>query len=117
VRSGATVAFGTDAPVEPIDPWPGLELAVTRCSPDWDAGSPAFGPAEKMTLAEALRAQCTGGPASARDGLRGRLVPGSPADLAVVPSAAFEEPVEPGGPLGRVRPRLVLVDGAVAFEA
>ncbi|HEX5824360.1 MAG TPA: amidohydrolase, partial [Candidatus Limnocylindrales bacterium] len=28
--AGAVLAFGTDAPVEPIDPWPGLSMAVTR---------------------------------------------------------------------------------------
>ena len=33
VDSGAVVAFGTDAPVEPIDPWPGLAMAVTRIRP------------------------------------------------------------------------------------
>ena len=29
-RAGAVIAFGTDAPVEPVDPWPGLACAVTR---------------------------------------------------------------------------------------
>ena len=117
VRGGAIVAFGTDAPVEPIDPWPGLEMAATRRSPDWPAGTSTFGPAERLDLAAALRAQCIGGPASARQADRGRLVPGSRADLVVVPAAALGEPVEPGGPLGTARPRLVLVDGRVAAEA
>ncbi len=35
--SGAVLAFGTDAPVEPIDPWPGLTMAVTRSDPSWPA--------------------------------------------------------------------------------
>jgi predicted amidohydrolase YtcJ len=48
---------------------------------------------------------------------RGRLTPGQRADLAVIPAAALREPVEAGGPLATARPRLVLVDGAVAFEA
>ena len=117
VRSDAIVAFGTDAPVEPIDPWPGLEMAVTRASPEWPAGTAAFGPAERLDLAAAIRAQCIGGPASARETDRGRLVPGSRADLVVVPAAAVAEPVEPGGPLGTARPRLVLVDGRVVAEA
>ena len=29
-RTGAVLAFGTDAPVEPFDPWPGIALAVRR---------------------------------------------------------------------------------------
>jgi hypothetical protein len=35
----------------------------------------------------------------------------------VIPRAAMEEPVEPGGPLATARPRLVLVDGEAVFEA
>ena len=29
-RAAPSIAFGTDAPVEPIDPWPGIACAVTR---------------------------------------------------------------------------------------
>ena len=35
--AGAVVAFGTDAPVEPIDPWPGIAMAVLRRDPSWGA--------------------------------------------------------------------------------
>jgi predicted amidohydrolase YtcJ len=114
---GTTIAFGTDAPVEPFDPWPGIELAVTRRSPDWPADMPAFGRQEALTLDRALRATCIGGPATAGEIDRGRLVPGQHADLIVVPLDALAEQVAVGGPLGRVRPRLVLVDGEVVFEA
>ena len=30
VATGAVIAFGTDAPVEPFDPWPGIAIAVAR---------------------------------------------------------------------------------------
>jgi predicted amidohydrolase YtcJ len=115
--SGAVLAFGTDAPVEPIDPWPGLAMAVTRSDPSWPAGTPPFGPSESLTLAHAIRAACIGPAVTAREPDRGRLVPGQRADLVVLPIAALTEPVEPGGALATARPRLVLVDGAVAFEA
>ncbi len=117
LRSGALVAFGTDAPVEPIDPWPGLSMAVTRRDGGWPRDVPPFGPAEALSLAEALRAACIGPALAAGETDRGRLVPGQRADLVVVPAAALGEPAEPGGPLAATRPRLVLVDGAVAFEA
>ncbi len=39
-RAGSVIAFGTDAPVEPVDPWPGLACAVTRSSPEWPDGMP-----------------------------------------------------------------------------
>src|SRR3990172_5239953 len=42
--SGAVLAFGTDAPVEPIDPWPGIAMAVLRRHLGWGGDVPAFGP-------------------------------------------------------------------------
>ena len=42
--TGAVLAFGTDAPVEPFDPWPGIALAVRREDPRWPAGTPPFAP-------------------------------------------------------------------------
>jgi len=117
LESGAVVAFGTDAPVEALDPWPGLELAITRRSATWAAAVPAFGAREALTLDQALRAACVAGPIMAGEPDRGRLTPGQRADLVVIPSTALDEPVEVGGPLGRARPRLVLVDGEVAFES
>ena len=117
VEAGATVAFGTDAPVESIDPWPGIELAVTRRSPEWGGGADAFGPQEALPLDLALRAACVTAPMIAGERDRGRLIEGQRADSAVVQAAALREPIEGGGPLGRVRPRLVLVEGEVAWEA
>jgi predicted amidohydrolase YtcJ len=115
--SGALIPFGTDAPVEPPDPWPGLVCAVTRRAPGREDGTLQLGPQEALPLWRAIRAACLDGPRSAGLLGVGQLVPGARADLIVVPAAGLEEPVEPDGPLGRIRPRLVLLDGAVAHEA
>ena len=56
--TGAVMAFGTDAPVESFDPWPGLALAVRREDRRWPAGTPPFGPSEALTLDRALRGNC-----------------------------------------------------------
>ncbi|MFL5776597.1 MAG: amidohydrolase [Chloroflexota bacterium] len=117
VDSAAVLAFGTDAPVEPIDPWPGLSMAVTRRDGSWGAGAAPFGPQEALTLERAIRAACVGPAITAGELDRGRLVPGQRADLVALPIAALTEPVEPGGALATARPRLVLVDGAVGYEA
>ncbi len=90
-ESGALLPFGTDAPVEPIDPWPGIAIAVTRADPGWPAGTGVFGAGEGLSLARALRAACLDGPLSAGEGDRGRLVAGHRADLVVL------EPGRPGG--------------------
>lgn len=114
--TGAVVAFGTDAPVESFDPWPGLALAVRREDARWPAGTPAFAPDESLTLDRALRGGCVDPARSARETDRGRLTVGQRADVVVVAAAAIDEPVTPGGPLATARPTMVLLDGEVAFE-
>jgi predicted amidohydrolase YtcJ len=115
-RAGALIVFGTDAPVEPVDPWPGLACAVTRASPEWPAGTAPFGPQNALDLWQAIRAACLNPALSAAERDRGRLLPGHRADLVVIPAAAVSDPVETGGALWNARPRLVLLDGEVAAE-
>lgn len=112
-RAGARLCFGSDAPVEPPDPWPGIALAVTRRSPDWGTGATALGSEQGIGLWRAIRAATLDPALVAGEPDRGRLVPGARADLVIVPAAAVSEPVEPGGALERCRPRLVLMDGEV----
>lgn len=114
VASGAVVAFGTDAPVEPFDPWPGIACAVTRAAPSWPPGTMPLGAASAIPLWRAIRAACVDSAITAGEADRGRLAPGHRADLVVLPAAAVTEPVEVGGALWHARPRLVLVDGEVA---
>jgi predicted amidohydrolase YtcJ len=88
LRAGAVLAFGSDVPVETIDPRPGF-FAATRRAP-WEAyagAAPAgaeWYPEHALRPAEVLAAY-TEGPARAA-GLadrRGRLLPGYDADLVV----------------------------------
>lgn len=115
---GATLAFGTDAPVEPADPWPGIAMAVLRRDPSWGSDAAAFGPDEAITLEEALRAATVGVATTARDPLGGRLIPGSPADLIVLPAAPREsdDASERAAAFAEVRPRLVMLGGEVVVE-
>jgi predicted amidohydrolase YtcJ len=114
--TGAVLAFGTDSPVEPFDPWPGIALAVRREDPRSPAGTPEFGPHESLSLDRALRAACVGPALSTRETDRGRLVVGDRADLVVIPAACLDDPVEPGGALSTARPSIVVLDGRVVFE-
>jgi predicted amidohydrolase YtcJ len=114
--SGALLAFGADAPYEDVDPWPGLSIAVTRGDPSWEEGD-TFGPNEAISLEAALRAHTIGGPESAGELDRGRLSPGSWADVMVVPATAIDEVPHQGSALSSVRPRLVVAEGQVVHEA
>jgi predicted amidohydrolase YtcJ len=113
--AGAVLAFGTDAPVEPIDPWPGIALAVLRRDPSWGPDAAPFGPHEALTLEEALRANSVAPATTIRDPFGGRLVPGSPGDLIVLP-AAPREPDAQAAAFAAVRPRLVLVAGEARID-
>ncbi len=116
VAGGGLLPFGTDAPVEPIDPWPGIAIAVNRVDASWGDDAAPFGPDQSMTLDRALRAACLDAPISAGEHDRGRLTVGQRADLVVLSAAALGEPPVPGGPLATVRPEIVLLDGRVVFE-
>jgi hypothetical protein len=77
-----TLAFGTDYPVELINPFRGLYSAITRQN---EAGTQTFQPQEKISLNEAIYAYTQ---ASAfgefREKVKGRLEPGYLADLVVL---------------------------------
>ncbi len=80
---GARVAFGSDAPVEPLDPLLGIHAAVTR---ERD-GEPAGGwhPQAKLSLREALLGFTQGPAYAARmDDRLGKLAAGFLADLVVL---------------------------------
>lgn len=117
-RAGTVIAFGTDAPVSPPDPWPGIAVAAHQDDPDW---SPALrevmDPGQSLGLPAALRAACHGPLLAAGEGIRGGILSaGRRADLIVVPAAGLEEPVTPRGALAETRSRLTLIDGQVVHR-
>jgi hypothetical protein len=114
--AGAVIAFGTDAPVEPVDPWPGIACAVTRAAPTWPDGMAPLGPGNAVDLWRALRAACVDPAITAGEHDRGRLVAGHRADIVILGAAALDEPVEVGGALWHARPHRVLLDGETVSE-
>lgn len=81
---GATLAFGSDAPVERLDVFAGLHAAVTRTGPGRQPRGGWF-PEQRITTQEALRAY-TVGPALAAgtEESLGALMPGRQADLILL---------------------------------
>lgn len=82
--AGTPLAFGSDAPVEPVDPFAGLAAAITRV----DAAGQPFGgwqPQERVTREQALSAFTYGGAyAGFAEKRFGRLVEGEWADFLLV---------------------------------
>jgi predicted amidohydrolase YtcJ len=84
MKVGGKLAFGSDAPVEPADPWAGMAAAISRT----DAAGEPFGgwfPQETVSR-EAALAGFTSDAAFAgfAEGRFGRLAPGERADFLLV---------------------------------
>lgn len=94
MEAGCLLAFGSDAPVEPINPFYGIYAAVTRCSLD---GLPEGGwhPEEALGVRDAIAAYTTGPALTA--GVKemvGDLTPGKLADFIVLDEDPFEVPAQ-----------------------
>ncbi|MGH6961181.1 MAG: amidohydrolase family protein, partial [Dongiaceae bacterium] len=99
LRSGARLAFGSDFPIEEVNPLLGLYAAITRQDAD---GRPRGGwlPDQRLTAEEALRAFTTGAAyAGFEEDQRGMLRPGMSADLTIFDGAVLD--AKPGELLGR----------------
>jgi hypothetical protein len=84
LNNGVKLAFGTDWPVEIINPMRGLHACVTRQLPD---GTPAGGwqPQERISLDECIHAYTVGSAyAEFEEGKKGQLVPGQYADMILL---------------------------------
>ena len=84
LQSGALLAFGSDCPVEPIDPMLGIYAAVTRRRPDGSYAPEGWYPAQCLTMDETIRA-FTLGPAevSGQADRFGSIAAGKAADLTL----------------------------------
>ncbi len=82
IDKGIDLAFGSDAPIEPLDPLAGIAAAVRRAR---KGSTDTLYPEQKITAAEALF-RFTVGPAIAcgQEHERGYLLPGYPADFTLL---------------------------------
>jgi hypothetical protein len=110
---GTMLAFGSDAPVAPLNPMLGLYAAVTRQD---ERGQPAGGwyPQEKIGLTEAIYAY-TMGPAylAGKSHLQGSVTPGKWADLIILSDNLFEmAPAEISG----AQIEVTIFDGQIVYQ-
>ncbi|WP_427132143.1 amidohydrolase [Pseudarthrobacter sp. S9] len=111
--AGATVAFGSDSPVEVPNPFHGLHAAMTRTN---GAGEPDGGwePRERISLPEALNAYCVAPAyASGEEDSKGRLRAGMLADFTVLDTDIFAaSPAE----VRETQVRLTVTGGLVRYR-
>ncbi|MFD7426605.1 amidohydrolase [Streptomyces sp. NPDC059814] len=92
LRSGATVAAGSDWPVSSADPLQGIHTAVNRVAPRGDG--PAFLPGERISLTDALAAYTAGSAYVNHLDDTGSIRAGALADLVVLDRDPYAAPVE-----------------------
>ena len=112
IEAGANLAFGSDAPVESVNPWLGIYAAVTRQDAE---GQPNRGwrPQEALTVQEALLAFTLWPARATGDEQGGQIRPGAIADLTIVD----RDPTQiPPNELNQIQTLRTIVDGVEVFR-
>ncbi|MDT8305094.1 MAG: amidohydrolase [Anaerolineae bacterium] len=95
VDSGATLVFGSDSPIEPIAPLPGIYAAVTRRRADGSPGPDGWYPEQRLSLEEAVRAfTLAAAETSGQEARQGSITPGKVADMTIYGDDIFALPPE-----------------------
>ena len=112
--SGGVLAFGSDWPVVTLNPWPGVQNALTRRTTEGDPPE-GFVPSERISLEDAINAYTLGAAfAGHREKSEGSLEPGKLADLIVLEKDLFKiEPTE----IARTKVLMTMVGGKVVYQA
>jgi len=111
---GGQLAFGSDWPVVTLNPFEGIQTAVTRQTAE---GLPKAGfvPTERLSVADAVRGYTLGAAyAGFREKTEGSLEPGKLADLIILSQNLFE--VEPRS-INKTKVLTTIVGGRVVFQA
>lgn len=114
LQAGAHLAFGSDWEVVTLNPWPGVQCAVTRQT---EEGTPPGGwnPAERITVAQAIHAYTLGAAYSShREKTEGSIEPGKLADLIIISQNPFQ--VAPSK-LGKTEVLTTIVGGRVIYQS
>jgi hypothetical protein len=105
-----SVSMGTDFPVNDLNPFLGLQLAITRK----DLRGVAYGPDEAVTREEALRSYTASGAFATRyETVKGTITPGKLTDFAVL-SADYSRIAEEH--IKDIEVIRTVVGGRVVFE-
>jgi len=112
--SGATLAFGTDWTVAPLNPILSIYAAVTRRTLD-GKNPKGWIPEQKISVAEAIHAYTVGSAfAEFQENVKGTITPGKLADLVILSRDIFQIDAQE---IEKVNVLMTLVDGRVVYEA
>ena len=107
------MAFGSDWPVVTLNPWPALEILLTRETPE---GTPAGGwlPNERLTLEEAIHGYTMGGAIAAkREKTEGSIEVGKLADVIIISQDLFK--IVPNQ-IGKTKVLMTMVGGKKVYQ-
>lgn len=111
---GGHLAFGSDWPVVTLNPWEGVQTAVTRQTTE---GKPegGFAPEQRLSVAETITGYTLGAAyAGRREKTEGSIESGKLADLIIVSQNVFE--VDPHK-LAETKVLTTIVGGRVVYQA
>ncbi len=111
--SGATLAFGTDWTVAPLDPMLTVYAAVTRRTLD-GKNSKGWIPEQKISVEETVRAYTVGSAyAEFQENVKGTITPGKLADLVILSRDIFKIDSKD---IEKTMVVLTMMDGRVVYE-
>lgn len=115
LERGTRLAFGSDCPVEGLDPLFGIHAAVTRRRADGSPGPEGWHANERLTVTQAVWAFTMGNAyAAGQETRQGSLTPGKLGDLVVLSDDIFQiEPME----ILRTRVLATYLDGQPVYQA
>jgi len=91
LNAGAKLAFGSDSPIDPFDPFKGIYAAVVRRREDGYPNPQGWYPEARLTMQETLQAYTTGAAyAAGMEDRSGKLSAGFLADVIVLDRNLFE---------------------------
>ncbi len=110
-QNGVRLAFGTDHPVEPLNPLRGIYACVTRQLPQ---GSPSWQPQEALPISDCLRAYTVGSAyAEFEEKIKSIITPGMFADLVVYPVDLNKVPARG---LLMIPVKMTIVGGRIVYQ-
>ena len=114
-QSGARLIFGSDAPVEPCNPFYGIHAAVTRQRLNGTPADNGWHAEQRLTLMETLQGfTSTPHESLGHDFTCGRIKPGYNADFIVLPSDPF---LMDSFQLGSILPEATFIGGECVYQS